>query len=697
MSKAIYITTIESDSGKSLVSLGLLRMMLTKSSKVGYFRPIINIDKNSKYDNHTETINKFFKLGVKYEDSFAYQQNEVVELLSEGKADDVIHHIIKKYKKLENKYDYVLVEGTDFSGEGGFTELDVNLMIAKNLGTPVLIVGSGNNKTKKDFINTMQLSYHSFVEKEVDVIGLIANKVETEEVDFIEAELKKVIPKNIQIDVIPKINFLANPSVKEVVETLDGKILFGKQFLENTIGSYSTGAMQLRNYLTRIKENALVITPGDRADIILGALQANASINYPKIAGIILTGSLMPERSILNLIEGVQSTVPIISVSGGTFSISNKIGAIKSKIYPSHNKKILLSLATFDTYVNVEGLTAILTSYHSMKLTPSMFQYNLLQKAKAHRKHIVLPEGSDERILQAASRLQLLDIVDLTLLGDKKEIQLKCDQIGIQINLDKITILDPENSIYNDDFAVTLFNARKHKGMTETTAKDLVRDVSYFGTLMILNNLADGMVSGAVHTTMHTIKPALQLIKTKPGVSVVSSVFFMCLSDRVSVMGDCAVNPNPNAEQLAEIAISSAKSAQAFGIEPKVAMLSYASGDSGKGEEVEKVRKATEIAKKINPHLKIEGPIQYDAAVDMSVAKTKMPNSEVAGQASVFIFPDLNTGNNTYKAIQRETGALAIGPMLQGLNKPVNDLSRGCTIDDIFNTVLLTAIQAHQN
>jgi phosphate acetyltransferase len=697
MSKAIYITTIESDSGKSLVSLGLLRMMLTKSSKVGYFRPIINIDKNSKYDNHTETINKFFKLGVKYEDSFAYQQNEVVELLSEGKADDVIHHIIKKYKKLENKYDYVLVEGTDFSGEGGFTELDVNLMIAKNLGTPVLIVGSGNNKTKKDFINTMQLSYHSFVEKEVDVIGLIANKVEAEEVDFIEAELKKVIPKNIQIDVIPKINFLANPSVKEVVETLDGKILFGKQFLENTIGSYSTGAMQLRNYLTRIKENALVITPGDRADIILGALQANASINYPKIAGIILTGSLMPERSILNLIEGVQSTVPIISVSGGTFSISNKIGAIKSKIYPSHNKKILLSLATFDTYVNVEGLTAILTSYHSMKLTPSMFQYNLLQKAKAHRKHIVLPEGSDERILQAASRLQLLDIVDLTLLGDKKEIQLKCDQIGIQINLDKITILDPENSIYNDDFAVTLFNARKHKGMTETTAKDLVRDVSYFGTLMILNNLADGMVSGAVHTTMHTIKPALQLIKTKPGVSVVSSVFFMCLSDRVSVMGDCAVNPNPNAEQLAEIAISSAKSAQAFGIEPKVAMLSYASGDSGKGEEVEKVRKATEIAKKINPHLKIEGPIQYDAAVDMSVAKTKMPNSEVAGQASVFIFPDLNTGNNTYKAIQRETGALAIGPMLQGLNKPVNDLSRGCTIDDIFNTVLLTAIQAHQN
>ena len=454
--------------------------------------------------------------------------------------------------------------------------------------------------------------------------------------------------------------------------------------------------MQLRNYITRIKKNALVITPGDRADIILGALQANASSNYPKIAGIILTGGLIPEDSILKLIEGVQSTIPIISVKGGTFGVSNQIGSVKPKIYASNTKKIVLALDTFDKHVNQKGLTSILSNFNSDKLTPSMFQYNLLQKARASRKHIVLPEGNDQRIIEAAARLQLLDIVDLTLLGNREDIQMKCDLIGLQINLDKINILDPEDSIHNKNFAKTLFEARKHKGLTETTAKDLTRDVSYYGTLMILNGLADGMVSGAVHTTMHTIKPALQIIKTKPGVSVVSSVFFMCLSDRVSVMGDCAVNPNPNAEQLAEIAISSAASAEAFGIKAKVAMLSYSSGSSGKGEEVEKVRKATEIAKKLNPDLLIEGPIQYDAAVDMSVAKTKMPDSKVAGQASVLIFPDLNTGNNTYKAIQRETGALAIGPMLQGLNKPVNDLSRGCTVDDIFNTVLLTAIQANQ-
>ena len=696
MSKAIYVTTIEPNSGKSLISLGVLRMMLTRSPKVGYFRPIINKGKNDTFDNHTNTAISFFNLEMIYEDCYAYEQNDVVELLSEGKTDEIIHNIIKKYKNLEKKFDFILVEGTDFSGEGGFTEIDVNLMIAKNLGIPVLIVGAGNNKKKKDFINTMQITYASFIKKEVDVIGIIANKIEIDEIEYIESELKKIVPTTIHIDVVPKVNFLAYPTVKEVVEELNGKILFGKQFLNNSIGSYSTGAMQLRNYLTRIKENALVITPGDRADIILGALQANASSNYPKIAGIILTGGLTPETSILKLIEGVQSTIPIISVEGGTFGITNKIGAVRPKIYASNSKKILLALDTFDNYVNVEGLTNILSTFNSDKLTPSMFQYNLLQKARAKRKHIVLPEGNDERIIKAAARLQLLNIVDLTLLGDKKEIQLKCDQLGLQINLEKINVLNPEDSIHNDAFGKTLYEARKHKGMTETTTNDLAKDVSYYGTLMILNGLADGMVSGAIHTTMHTIKPALQIIKTKPGVSVVSSVFFMCLSDRVSVMGDCAVNPNPNAEQLAEIAISSAQSAEAFGIEAKVAMLSYSSGSSGKGEEVEKVRKATEIVKQKQPNLKIEGPIQYDAAVDMSVAKTKMPNSKVAGQASVLIFPDLNTGNNTYKAIQRETGALAIGPMLQGLNKPVNDLSRGCTVDDIFNTVLLTAIQAEQ-
>lgn len=287
-----------------------------------------------------------------------------------------------------------------------------------------------------------------------------------------------------------------------------------------------------------------------------------------------------------------------------------------------------------------------------------------------------------------------MNIVDIILLGDPEKIQEKIIQLSIPLDFAKVEVINPITSEYFNDFVETFYELRKHKNVNLDIARDCMTDVSYFGTMMIYKNLADGMVSGAAHTTQHTIRPALQFIKTKPGVSVVSSVFFMCLEDRVSVFGDCAINPNPTATELAEIAISSAESSLAFGIEPKIAMLSYSSGTSGKGEDVDRVREATEIVKRLRPDLKIEGPIQYDAAVDMSVGKSKLPNSEVAGQATVLIFPDLNTGNNTYKAVQRETGALAIGPMLQGLNKPVNDLSRGCTVDDIFNTVIITAIQA---
>jgi phosphate acetyltransferase len=426
----------------------------------------------------------------------------------------------------------------------------------------------------------------------------------------------------------------------------------------------------------------------------LATLQASISDNYPKIAGIVLTGGLVPEKSIIQLIKGLREIVPILTVESGTFEVANDIGAIRSHIYPNNEQRIYTSLITFDKYVNMGSLTKKYLKFKKRGLTPRMFQYNLLKKAKKVKKHIVLPEGADERILLAVSRLQALDVVDITLLGSPDQIRSKIAQLGIPMNMDAITIIDPVNSDHFEDYAETLYQLRKHRSVNRPMAHDLMADVSFFGTMMVYKGHADGMVSGAVHTTQHTIRPALQFIKTKPDVSVVSSVFFMCLEDRVSVFGDCAINPNPTAEQLAEIAISSAESSAAFGIEPKVAMLSYSSGASGSGADVDKVREATEIVKKKRPELKIEGPIQYDAAVDMSVGKKKMPDSQVAGQASVLIFPDLNTGNNTYKAVQRETGAIAIGPMLQGLNKPVNDLSRGCTVDDIFNTVVITAIQA---
>ncbi|HMB61662.1 MAG TPA: phosphate acetyltransferase, partial [Eudoraea sp.] len=423
-------------------------------------------------------------------------------------------------------------------------------------------------------------------------------------------------------------------------------------------------------------------------------LQANISANYPAISGIILTGGLTPEEPICKLIEGLSDVVPIISVEGGTFAIANSIGSIKSQMYAENTDKIKTAIRDFEHYVSAELLAERLVTFKADGITPRMFQYNLLKRAKSHKKHIVLPEGADERILTAAKLLTDSQAVELTLLGETKQITDKISALDLPLDLNKIRIINPVDSPDFEDYSTTLFELRKHKNVNLTMARDLMTDVSYFGTMMVYKGHADGMVSGAVHTTQHTILPALQFVKTRPGVSMVSSVFFMCLPDRVVVFGDCAINPNPTAGQLAEIAVSSADSSKAFGIEPRIAMLSYSSGGSGIGEDVDRVRRATELVKEKRPDLKVEGPIQYDAAVDSKVALAKLPSSEVAGKATVFIFPDLNTGNNTYKAVQRETGALAIGPMLQGLKKPVNDLSRGCTVDDIFNTVVITAIQA---
>lgn len=693
MSKGIYVATLEPNSGKSVVVLGLMRMLLGKIAKVGYFRPIIEDTEDGEMDNHINTVVSYFEIDIDYKRTFAYTRNEVLDLYNKGKSGDVIDEIIKKYKYLEERFDFVLVEGTDFSHENSSLELDINLLISKNLGLPAIIVSQGDGKSLAQVVDNVQLAHDTFKE-EVDVLSIMTNKINPDDAATLKTLLKARIKSGTDITVIPKIKSLASPTIKEIINKLNGNILFGEDMINNQSESFSVGAMQLRNYLTHLKENALVITPGDRADIILGALQANISKNYPKIAGIILTGGLIPEDPILKLIEGLSSVVPIISVEGGTFYVTNTIGKIKSRIYADNTEKIETSIATFEKHVATEKLSEDLATFKSDIFTPRMFQYNLLQRALKNKKHIVLPEGYDERVLRATARLIDERVVDLTLIGEREKIQERLTKYDIPLNIEDINIVSPQKSTYFQDYVETFYELRKHKNVNLDMARDAMADVSYFATMMIYKGHADGMVSGAVHTTAHTLRPALQFIKTKPGVNIVSSIFFMCLEDRVSIFGDCAINPNPNAEQLAEIAISSAKTAKDFGVEPKVAMLSYSSGASGKGEDVERVRKATELAKTKAPHLKIEGPIQYDAAVDMRIGKSKLPDSEVAGQASVLIFPDLNTGNNTYKAVQRETGALAIGPMLQGLNKPVNDLSRGCTADDIYSTVIITAIQA---
>lgn len=694
MNKAIYIATSEEDSGKSIITLGLMSMLIGKTAKVGYFRPIVEDFEEGKLDNHIDTVINHFGLDIAYHDAYGIQKSKLIKKKNKGKLGEVIDLIIEKYKVIEEQFDFVLVEGTSFLGEGTAIEMDLNVLIAKNLGIPTVIVGTGVGKTLDEFVDSLYLAYDAFKQKEVEVLAVIANKVEPQNIELVNAGLKKSLPEGILINSIPLVPTLKNITIQEIVDRLDAKVLFGEAYINNQVSSFSVGAMQLRNYLMHLKEDGLVITPGDRADIILGALQANESVNYPSISGIVLTGSILPEDTIIKLIDGLSPVVPIIAVNEGTYVITNKIGDIKSKIFANNKQKIQTSIATFEKYIDLDGLTEKVIKFEAEGMTPKMFQYNLVKRAKKNRKHIVLPEGNDDRIIIAAARLLAMDVVDISIIGDKKQIENKVAELGLTFDISKVNIINPIKSEFFDDYVNTYYELRKEKKVTLEIAKDLMEDGSYYGTMMVYKGHADGMVSGAAHTTQHTILPALQFIKTKPNSSVVSSIFFMCLEDRVSIFGDCAINPNPTAEQLAEIAISSADSSLAFGIEPKVAMLSYSSGSSGKGDEVDKVRKATEIVKAKRPDLKIEGPIQYDAAVDPEVGQSKMPNSEVAGHASVLVFPDLNTGNNTYKAVQRETGALAIGPMLQGLNKPVNDLSRGCTVDDIINTVIITAIQA---
>lgn len=676
-----------------MIVLGLMQALLGKMAKVAYFKPISSEGSTGK-DNHIETILDYFKLNSSYEESYALTRDELISNRNSGKIGNTLEKIISKYKQLEETHDFVLVEGTDFSGESSVFEFDWNVSIAKNLGLPVLLVSSGTNKSLKEFNRNLEMGYKTFKSKDVEVLGVVANKVQEDNIESLKQEFNKYLPENVEKIVVPLVEELKNPTVREVVNELNAETLIGEEFLDNLTKDFVVGAMQLPNFLKHLKNNSLVITPGDRADIVLGSLQAHASSKYPAVSGIVLTGGIKPEESVMNLIEGSQQIVPVVSVKTGTFQTTQKVGSIKSYISKDNTAKIKTSIDTFTRFVSPENFIDSMNSYKNQVITPMMFQYSLVTKAKKERKKIVLPESNDPRILTATARLSKLDIVDIVLLGNKNQIEAQIKELNLQMDENNVEIVDPENFAQFDEYAETLYELRKHKGMNMDVARDTMKDVSYFGTMMIYKGDADGMVSGAAHTTQHTIRPALQFVKTKPGCSIVSSVFFMCLEDRVSVFGDCAINPNPTADQLAEIAISSADSATAFGIEPKVAMLSYSSGNSGKGADVDVVREATEIVKQKRPDLKVEGPIQYDAAVDPSVGKHKMPDSEVAGQASVLIFPDLNTGNNTYKAVQRETGAIAIGPMLQGLNRPVNDLSRGCTVDDIFNTVILTAIQA---
>lgn len=700
MSKNLYITATEERSGKSAIVLGIMQMLLRDVSKVAFFRPIINAPGQGKRDHDINLILSEYQLDIPYEDTYAYTLKEARELINSGQHATLLENILEKYKQLEARYDFVLCEGTDFQGKDSAFEFDLNADIAANIGAPALVVASGRKKNAEDITSLTQLTIDTLEEKGVDVVAAIVNRVSvdnnTEDI-VSNIRCKARCKEPLLVYAVPEIESLGNPSMEDVSRWLKGTVLYGHGRQDALVDQYIIAAMQIGNFLEYIEEGSLIITPGDRSDIVLASLASRLSSAYPNIAGVILTGGIQPSPSVHRLIEGWTGVpVPVVAVEGHTYQVTQKLNELYGRIQPEDQKKIASALGHFESNVDVPELRERVVERKSSKITPKMFEYSLVEKAASERQRIVLPEGSGERILRATDILLRRGVADITLLGPVDDILNKANGLGL--DLAAAQIINPVESEQFADYTKTYMELRKHKGVTEDTAKDRMSDPTYFGTMMVHKGAADGMVSGSVNTTAHTIRPAFEFIKTKPDASIVSSVFLMCLKDRVLVFGDCAVNPNPKAEHLAEIALSSAATARIFGVEPRVAMLSYSTGSSGSGADVEKIIEATRIAKEQAaqrwPELPIAGPIQYDAAIDPAVAATKMPNDPVAGKATVFVFPDLNAGNNTYKAVQRAAQAVAIGPVLQGLNKPVNDLSRGCTVPDIVNTVAITAIQA---
>ncbi|MCP3944145.1 MAG: phosphate acetyltransferase [Desulfobacteraceae bacterium] len=693
MSNGLYITATESGSGKSAVALGVMEMLFRKLDCVGFFRPIINPNSKMVQDPDILLMASQFNINLPYEKMYGITQVEAERLMGLGKKGEVIEKIIEKYNDAQKYCDFILCEGTDFVSSTAGVEFDINASIIKNLACPVLLVANAFQKSLEDVSRLISLTLESLVAKGCKVVGTVINRVTSTTEDDIIARIKAAgLVRKQLIYAIPDEPVLAKPTLFEVANALNAEILCGHKQMYRHARSFTVAAMQLRNLLPRITHGALIITPGDRADIIVACLSTLSSSSMEKISGIILTGGLKPEKPIWDLLQGFADMVPVLSVDVDTFETTVLVEKIQADISPNDERKITRAMALFEQYIDIEKLGEKVITTESTIVTPKMFEFKIIQRAKAHKKRIVLPEGSEDRVLLATETLLRRGIVDVVLLGNKKKIEQKMSQLGLR--MPEIEIIDPLKSSHLDLYTDTYFELRKHKGITRENARDLLCGVNYFGTMMVHLGHVDGMVSGAVHSTAATIKPAFEIIKAKEKLTPVSSLFFMCLWNQVIAYGDCAINPDPDARELAEIAITSAETAKMFGIEPRIAMLSYSTGSSGKGKDVEKVRDATTLVRKKHPELLVEGPIQYDAAIEPNVARTKMPDSLVAGKATVFIFPDLNTGNNTYKAVQRSSRAVAVGPVLQGLNKPVNDLSRGCLVADIVNTVAITAIQA---
>jgi phosphate acetyltransferase len=697
MEKKIFIASTERRSGKSLITIGLIHALQGIVPNVGYMKPIgQRYLKKSTVDEDAIIVKKIFNLP----DELSDLNPGTMENAQEDR-DLLFEKIFDSYEKIAPGKDVIVIEGTDYTSTISALEFDINAELAKNLGAPVLLVAKGAGKTIEEIVQTIGECTESFTEMGCNFIGVIINRLESH---LFGKDTEKLcdllLKKNIRLfGVVRSEPLLSGPRLRQIVEKLGAEVVYKGDDVSKVVTDAKVLAMSPENALEHIKDKDgyLLITPGDRVDIIFAAMLAQKSAQYPKFSGIILTGGLLPGENVRKLMAGLADTgLTILSVKGDTYKTTLKVNAIRGEITADDDEKIELVNKLVENYVDVGTVYTQLGYITTNVTTPRMFQYRILEMAKVDKKRIVLPEGDEERIMRAAAEILHRDICNITLLGDKDQIIDSARKIGLK--LDKANILNPVKDCDDlvEDYAETYYNLRKHKGVTKEMARDLMFDRNTFGVMMVHKGHADGFVSGAVHSTADSLRPVLRLIKTRGDVSLASSIFFMCMPDEVLVYGDCALVEDPDAAQLADIAITSAETARSFGIDPFVAMLSYSTGESGKGKDVDKVREATLIAKRKRPDLPIEGPIQYDAAISEEVAKVKLNNSEVAGKATVYIFPDLNAGNTAYKAVQRTARVPAIGPIVQGLNKPANDLSRGALVKDIVYTIAITAIQAQQ-
>ena len=683
MPTAIYIASPEGDTGKSTIALGILHRLAATVAKVGVFRPITRLGEDRDYI--LELLLPHTTAGLPYDEcvGVGYQQ------LHED-PDAALADIVDRYHHVADQCDAVLIVGSDYTDVATPSELSMNARIAANLGAPVVLAVKAKDRTPDQVAQVVGVCLDEIAAQHAHTAAVVANRCDPSQLGAVADALKRFEP---QTYVLPEEPLLVAPSVAELGKAVEGTLLRGDPaLLAREAMDVLVAGMTAEHVVERLTEGVAVVTPGDRSDVVLAVLSAHAAEGFPSLSCVILNGGLELHSSIESLVSGLGLRVPIITTRFGTFETASRVASARGRVTASSQRKIDTAIALMDDHVDIADLLARLAITIPSVVTPQMFTYQLLDRARSDRKRIVLPEGEDDRILKAAGRLLQRGVADLTILGEEPQVRARAAELGV--DLSAAAVLNPRTSELCDKFAEQYAELRKHKSITVEQAREIIHDVSYFGTMLVHNDMVDGMVSGATHTTAHTVRPAFEIIKTLPDVSTVSSIFLMCLSDRVLAYGDCAIVPDPTSEQLADIAISSARTAAQFGIDPRVAMLSYSTGTSGTGADVDKVRTATELVRKRKPDLLVEGPIQYDAAVDPTVAKAKMPDSKVAGRATVLIFPDLNTGNNTYKAVQRSAGAIAIGPVLQGLNKPVNDLSRGALVEDIVNTVAITAIQA---